>query len=105
MSNTETVSLEGTWNVVLKGPRGKQPSVLIFERAGDIISGTQSGSTGGTTQVSDVQVDGTKISWVNQVTKPMNIKVVFTGEIEGNSISGKAKIGFMGTYPFTAVKE
>jgi hypothetical protein len=45
------------------------------------------------------------VSWVNHVTKPINIKVTFTGEIEGNSMSGKAKIGFMGTYPFTAVKE
>jgi L-asparaginase/Glu-tRNA(Gln) amidotransferase subunit D len=105
MSNTEAVSLEGTWNVVLKGPRGKQPSVLVLERAGDTITGTQSGSTGGTTPVSEVQVDGTKVSWVNQVTKPMNLKVVFTAEIDGNSMSGKAKIGFMGSYPFTAVKE
>mgnify|MGYP003495346384 CR=1 FL=1 len=53
----------------------------------------------------DVQIDGAKVSWVNHVTKPISLKVTFTGEIEGNSMSGKAKIGFMGTYPFTAIKE
>jgi hypothetical protein len=72
---------------------------------GDGLTGTQVGSTGTPTAVTDVQVDGTKVSWVNHVTKPLTIKVTFTGEIEGNSMSGKAKIGFMGSYPFTAVKE
>ena len=105
MSNTENVALEGKWNLVIKGPTGKQPTVLIMERSGDTFTGTQSGQTGTTTAVTDLQLDGHKISWVNHVTKPFSIRVTFTGEIEGNSMSGKAKIGFMGTYPFTAVKE
>jgi uncharacterized protein YunC (DUF1805 family) len=104
MSNSENVSLEGKWNLVLKAPTGKQPSVLLIERAGETMAGTLSADSG-TTTVSDVKVDGNKVSWVNQVTKPLNIKVTFTGEIAGNSMSGKAKIGFMGSYPFTATKE
>ena len=104
MSNTENVSLEGKWNLVIKAPTGKQPSVLVMERVGDTFTGTQSGQSG-TTNVSDVQIDGSKVSWVNHVTKPLNIKVTFTGTIEGSSMSGKAQIGFMGSYPFTAVKE
>lgn len=105
MTITENVSLEGKWNVVIKGPTGKRPTVLVMERSGDTITGTQSSDSGSATQVTDIQLEGRKISWVNHVTKPMTIKVTFTGEIEGNSMSGKAKIGFMGTYPFTAVKE
>jgi hypothetical protein len=105
MSTTESVSLEGKWNLVIKAPTGKQPSVLVMERLGDGLTGTQSGSTGTPTLVTDVQIDGSKVSWVNHVTKPLTIKVTFTGEIDGNTMSGKAKIGFMGSYPFTAVKE
>ena len=41
---------------------------------------------------------------VNQVTKPMKIKVEFKGEVNGAEMSGKAKAGFMGSYPFTATK-
>jgi hypothetical protein len=104
MSNTENVSLEGKWNLVLKAPNGKQPSVLLIEREGETMAGTLSADSG-TTAISDVKVEGNKVSWVNQVTKPLKIKVTFTGEIEGNSMSGKAKIGFMGSYPFTATKE
>ena len=104
MSKAENSALEGKWNVIVKAPTGKRPSVLDLAYTGDVITGTQS-SPDGITPVSDVQVDGTKISWVNQVTKPIKLTVTFTGEIDGNSISGKAKIGFMGSYPFTAVKE
>lgn len=103
--STENAGLEGRWNLTLKGPTGKQASTLIVERAGDAFSGSQTGSQGAPTTISDVVVDGAKVSWVNNVTKPMSLKIVFTGEIEGNNMSGKAKIGFMGTFPFTAVKE
>jgi hypothetical protein len=104
MSNTENATLEGKWNVVIKGPTGKRPTILVMERAGDTLTGTQSAG-GEPTVVTDIEFDGRKVSWVNHVTKPLAIKVTFTGEIEGNSMNGKAKIGFMGAYPFTAVKE
>jgi len=97
-------SLEGTWNLIVKGPTGPQPTVLVMERAGDTLVGTQSGQ-GSSTSVTDVQVDGSKVSWVNHVTRPIKLKVTFTGEIVGNSMSGKCKAGFMGSYPFTATKE
>jgi hypothetical protein len=96
-------SLEGTWNLVVKGPTGPQPTVLVVNRTNGAYSGTQSGQ-GNTTDITDVQVDGNKVTWVNHVTKPIKIKVTFNGEITGNSMSGKCKAGFMGSYPFTATK-
>lgn len=103
-ASTENASLEGTWKLVVKGPTGPQPTVLVLERAGDTITGTQSGQ-GSATPVTDVRVDGCKVSWVNHVTTPIKLKVTFTGEISGNSMSGKCKPGFLGSFPFTATKE
>jgi cytochrome P450 len=97
-------TLDGTWNLVVKGPTGPQPTVLALERDGDKLVGTQSGQ-GSSTSVTDVLVDGSKVSWVNHVTRPIKLKVTFTGEIVGNTMSGKCKAGFMGSYPFTATKE
>lgn len=97
------VPLEGTWNVVVKGPTGPQPAVLTLERSGDKITGAQSGA-GTTTPIADFKRNGNEIYWVNHITKPMKMKVEFKGEINGNVISGKAKAGFMGSYPFTATK-
>ncbi len=97
------VALEGTWNVVVKGPTGPQPAVLVLERSGDNISGAQTGA-GSTSPIADFKRTGNKIYWANHITKPMKMKVEFTGELSGNVITGKAKAGFMGSYPFTATK-
>jgi len=97
------VPLEGKWNVVVKGPTGPQPAVLVLEKNGDSFTGAQTGD-GATSQIIDFKYDGKQISWANQITKPMKLKVEFKGEISGNTITGKAKAGFMGSYPFTAIK-
>lgn len=98
------VSLEGVWNLVVKGPTGPQPTVLVIERKGDALTGSQTGQ-GSTSAITELLVDGNKVSWVNHTTKPLKLKVTFTGELAGSSMSGKCKAGFMGSYPFTAVKE
>ncbi len=100
---TAEVALEGTWNVVVKGPTGPQPAVLVLERNGDAISGAQTGA-GSTSPIADFKQTGNKIYWANHITKPMKMKVEFNGELSGNVITGKAKAGFMGSYPFTATK-
>lgn len=97
------VALEGTWNVVVKGPTGPQPAVLVLEKSGDSFTGSQSGS-GTTTPIAGFKRTGSTIYWANHITKPMKMKVEFTGELAGNTITGKAKAGFMGSYPFTATK-
>ena len=100
----EHASLEGTWKLVVKGPTGPQPTLLVIERSGEALAGTQSGQ-GSTTFVTEVQIDGRRVSWTNHVTRPIKIRVTFTGEITGHRMSGTCKTGFMGSYPFTAVKE
>lgn len=97
------VPLEGTWNLSVKGPTGAVPTVLTLRKEGATYVGTQSGQ-GVTTSIQDFKVDGNKVSWINLVTTPIKMKVEFTGELNGNAMSGKAKAGFMGRYPFSGVK-
>jgi cytochrome P450 len=97
-------AVEGSWKVTVKGPTGPQASTLELVRKGEEWSGNQTGQ-GVTTAVSEIKVDGNNIRWVNHVTKPMKLKVEFTGVIDGTQMSGKCKAGFMGSYPFTGVKE
>lgn len=97
------VNAEGTWNVTIKGPTGPQHTVLVLERSGDGWTGTQSGQ-GQSSPILEVKLDGSAVSWVNIVTKPMKLKVEFKGTIDGATMSGKAKAGFMGSFPFTATK-
>jgi cytochrome P450 len=103
-ATTENVSIEGTWKLVVKGPTGPVSTVLVIENVNGALGGTQTGQ-GSTSAITDLKVDGSQVSWVNHVTKPMKIKVTFTGELSGNTIAGKCKAGFMPGASFSGVKE
>jgi hypothetical protein len=98
------LALEGTWNISIKSPTGPMDTTLLLERRGDALTGSQSGQ-GLTSPISDVKLEGNKLSWTNHVTKPMKMKLECSGVIDGRNISGKVKAGFMGTYPFTGSKQ
>lgn len=97
------VSVEGTWKVVIKGPTGPQETQLVLAMKDGVLTGEQS-AQGASSPVTDVALDGNKLSWVNHVTKPMKLKVRFEGVVEGGRMSGKCKPGFMGSFPFTGTK-
>jgi cytochrome P450 len=103
-ADTGAVPLEGKWTVTVKGPTGPMPSTLVLERKDGVLTGSMSGQ-GTTTAISDAKLEGDKISWINHVTKPMKLKAEFSGVISGKEMSGKVKTGFMGSFPFTGVKE
>ena len=95
------VSVEGQWNVIVKGPTGEQPTVLVIERVDGKLTGVQTGQ-GVSSPIVDVTLDGNKLRWINHVTKPIKLKVEFTAEIDGATMTGKCKAGFMGSYKFSA---
>jgi len=96
-------SVDGTWKITLKGPTGAIDTVLVLESRNGALDGTQSGQ-GMTSPILEARYEGGEISWINQVTKPMKLKVQFKGTVQGDTISGKAKAGFMGSFPFTGVR-
>lgn len=101
---SETVSLEGTWNLTIKSPAGAQPTTVVLKNENGALAGTATGQ-GTTTALTEIQVNGNKVSWVNHITKPMKMKVTFTGEVSGNNIEGSCKAGFMGSYKFSGSKQ
>ena len=97
-------SVEGTWRVTIKGPTGPMDSILVVEQADGRLSGSQTGE-GTTTPVDEIVYGEGKIAWTNQITSPMKMKLSFTGTVEGETMSGKVKAGFMGKFAFTGVRE
>ncbi len=91
--------------MIIKGPTGPMPSSLSLSSASGALGGEQSGD-GTTTQIEEIAYDaGTgALRWVNKVTKPMKLKLEFTGTVAGDSMTGKVKAGFMGSYPFTGTR-
>lgn len=97
------MSVAGKWNVTIKAPTGPQATVLELEEVGGQISGQQTGQ-GTTTKITDAKFDAGTLSWIQHITKPMKMKLVFTATVEGGQMAGKVKAGFMGSYSFTGVR-
>jgi hypothetical protein len=104
-NNEESImSVEGKWTLTVKSPVGPQVSTLELKNVDGVLKGTQSDKNS-SNEIGDARLDGSNISWTNQVTAPMKIKVEFTATVDGNQMSGKVKAGIMGAFPFTAVKD
>ena len=59
----------------------------------------------GTVEVANGQVDGRRVSWAITIQAGgQSTTVTFTGEIEGNRMTGSAAMGDFGTAPFTGEK-
>jgi len=97
------VSVAGSWKVTINGPTGPMATTLVLESVDNVLTGTQSGQ-GATSQISEAKLDGSNIYWVNHVTKPMKLKLEFSGTVDGDQMKGKVKAGPMGSYPFTAAR-
>lgn len=97
------MSVAGKWNVTIKAPTGPQATVLELKEADGKITGAQTGQ-GTTTEISEAKFDGSKLSWIQHITRPMKMKLVFDATVEGGQMHGKVKAGFMGSYSFTATR-
>lgn len=95
--------LAGSWTVTVKSPTGPMPSTLEIEHVEGRLSGTQTGD-GTATPIDEILLDGDKVVWKSKISKPMQLKLEFAGVVDGDTINGKVKAGFMGSFPFTAVR-
>ena len=97
------MSVDGTWNLVIKSPMGDQTGVLAFKAEGDALTGTAT-TMGSTDPIAGGKVDGDTVTWSNKITSPFPMTLEFTGTLDGDSLSGTVKAGTFGTYPFTGAR-
>jgi len=94
------MSVDGTWNVVVKSPMGDQPSTLTLKADGGTLTGTAS-AQGNTNPIANGKVDGDTISWSNSITTPFPMTLEFTGKVAGDDLTGTVKAGSFGSFPFS----
>ena len=94
------MSVDGTWNVVVKSPMGDQPSTLTLKADGGTLTGTAS-AQGNTNPIANGKVDGDAVSWSNSITTPFPMTLEFSGTVDGDSLTGTVKAGSFGSFPFS----
>ena len=94
------MSADGTWNVTLNTPMGAQAGTLELATDGTVLTGTMSGPQG-SMELENGTADGDNLSWTVNMTQPMPITIEATAAIDGDEISGEAKLGAFGTATFS----
>jgi len=98
------MAIDGNWKVTVSAPTGPLATTLVVTSAGSTFTGTQSGEREAAT-VSSGRIEGDQISWSIAITQPMSLQLDFAGVLKDNQMSGNVRAGFMGSFPFTGVRE
>jgi aerobic carbon-monoxide dehydrogenase large subunit len=87
--------VDGQWNMVMKPPVGpEQRMVATFNTDGGALTGKLEAPEG--TQEFSGTVDGNRLKWEMKVTQPMPITLKYDLTVEGDALSGTAKLGMFG---------
>jgi hypothetical protein len=97
------MSADGTWNLVIDTPMGKQNASIVLTSEGNTLTGTVTDSFG-QVDITDGVVDGNQLSWSQTMTKPFPMTLDFTATIDGDEMTGSVKAGPFGTSPFTGTR-
>jgi hypothetical protein len=94
------MAVDGTWQITVDTPMGKQEGKLLLKTQGTTLTGTQEGQ-GGSMSIDNGKVDGNTLTWTSEMTQPFAIKLEFTVTVNGDEMSGGVKAGDFGTSPLT----
>ncbi len=94
---------DGTCTMTMKTPMGEQEGTLDLKTDGSTLTGTMSGPQG-SMDLENGTVDGDQLAWTVKMTSPFPITIEATATIDGDSISGDAKLGAFGNAPFSGTR-
>ena len=97
------MSADGKWDVTMNTPMGAQTVTLVLTTSGSTLTGTVT-SPQGSVDITDGTVDGNTLTWKAGIEQPMPITLEFNATIDGDSISGKVKLGSFGEADFTGAR-
>src|SRR5579871_1203176 len=88
------MSANGHWKVTASTPAGPQSMELQIAAQGDTFTGSIDSPMGNLTI--EGQVKGARLHWVTELTRPMPLRVTFDVEVDGDIMTGTARMGFLG---------
>lgn len=97
------MSFDGTYDVSINTPMGKQQGKLTLAQDGAALSGTME-QGGDSSPIKNGRVEDGKAMWDVDVTKPMPLTLSFEGSETAGGMSGNVKLGAFGNSAFEATK-
>jgi len=98
------MSIDGKWDVTVNSPMGVQKSVLTLKTEGGKLTGTNAGQMG-SLEVKNGKVDGNRLTWTMDMTKPFAIELEVEATVNGDTIEGSIKAGGFGSSPMKGTRQ
>ncbi len=86
------MSVEGTWDLSISTPIGMIEAVVELRRQDGVLTGTANGA-GEDVPLSDIALDGDRLTWKQAITKPLRLNLVFAVTVTGATLTGTSKAG------------
>ncbi|MGW7002092.1 hypothetical protein ACWGCW_04455 [Streptomyces sp. NPDC054933] len=86
------MSVEGTWDLSISTPIGKINAVVELRRQDGVLTGVAHGAGEGV-PLSDIALDGDRLTWRQAITKPMRLNLAFAMTVDGDTLTGTSKAG------------
>jgi hypothetical protein len=90
----KVTTFAGSWDVTIDTPIGKLAVVFDITEQNGAIHGTAR-SDAETVDFVDAVADGNRLTWSQDVTTPMQLNLKFDVTVEGDTMTGTSKAGFL----------
>jgi hypothetical protein len=97
------ITFAGVWDVTLATPIGKMAVVLDIRDRDGAIHGTAA-TADETVDFIDAVAEGNQLTWTQNVTTPMKLTLKFDVSVDGDAMTGGARVGFMPASTLTGTR-
>lgn len=97
------MSVEGTWNIVMKTPMGDREASVTLNPDGDALTGTMT-SDGNALDIENGRIENGRALWDASVTTPMPLTLSFDCGADGDTLEGSVKLGMFGNAGVTGTR-
>ncbi|MEU6037727.1 hypothetical protein ABZ801_20185 [Actinomadura sp. NPDC047616] len=85
-------SVEGTWDLIVSTPIGKIEAVAELRNQDGVLTGFAHGAAE-TVPLTDIVLDGDRLTWKQAITKPLRLNLAFTVAVDGDTMTGTSRAG------------
>src|SRR4051794_11971045 len=93
------MAIDGTYEITLHAPQGAQSMTVVLTTEGAALTGKAT-SAEGDSDLLDPAFDGNNVTWKLPIAKPMPLTLEFEATLDGDLITGVAKVGTIASIPF-----
>ncbi|MFJ3701777.1 MULTISPECIES: hypothetical protein [Streptomyces] len=86
------MTVEGVWDLSVSTPIGLIEAVVELRREDGLLRGAAHGA-GEEVPLSDVRLDGDRLTWKQAVTTPVRLNLAFDMTVTGDTLAGTSRAG------------